>query len=233
MITLGINRTPHNGSLALLKNNEVIFFIESERLSNIKYDKLNIQAIHKIKNYVDHIDNLVLSGLTPTGTYGSWDHTETYKIIIAGLNKTFAKNNFNIYDFWDNHHAVHAATAFYNSGFKKALCFVKDGMGSDYDIKHVDFVEGTKGRENGSCFIMEYPSKIKIIEKSILVNFELKENKVDIGNNVFLTNSISEAHAFELVSEKFGFFSLDAGKIMGMSAYGKKIQMKNKYIKII
>ena len=50
MITLGINRTPHNGSLALLKNNEVIFFIESERLSNIKYDKLNIQAIHKIKN---------------------------------------------------------------------------------------------------------------------------------------------------------------------------------------
>ena len=95
-------------------------------------------------------------------------------------------------------------------------------MGSDYPIKNNNFIEGTMGRENGSYFIMEYPSKIEIIEKSILVNFELKADRVDIENNVFLTNSISEAHAFELVSEKFGFFVLDAGKVMGMSAYGKK-----------
>jgi hypothetical protein len=37
-----------------------------ERISGNKYDMAMFSAIDKIKNYVDHIDHLVLSGVTKT-----------------------------------------------------------------------------------------------------------------------------------------------------------------------
>ena len=221
MITLGINRSSHNGSVALLKNNEVVFYIESERLSNIKYDHHVFQAIQKIKEYTTYIDNLVLTGMSPTTTYDGFAVTDAYSATVLGLNKTFLEHGFNVYDFWDSHHAMHAATSFYNSGFNKALCVVKDGMGSNFDIKNSKFLNYS-GREISSSFIMEYPSLIQIIEKTIIVPTETNNTKIDVGNNIFITNSVSEGMAFEVISKKFGFNELDAGKIMGMSSYGKK-----------
>jgi carbamoyltransferase len=224
MITLGINRGNHHGSVALLKNNEVIFFIESERLSNIKYDKHVFQAIQKIKEYTTYIDNLVLTGMSKATNYEKFASTDAYTATVLGLNKTFLNHPFVVYDFWDKHHAIHAATSFYNSGFEKALCIVKDGMGSDFFIKNDKFPNGF-GREIGSSFIMEYPSSIKIIEQLVIVTketIETNNTKVDVGNNVFITNSVSEGGAFEIISEKFGFNVLDAGKVMGMSSYGKE-----------
>jgi carbamoyltransferase len=222
MITVGISRSTHNGSIALLKNNEVIFFIESERLSNIKHDKYIFQAINKIKDYTTYIDNLVLTGMTVSSNYESYDQIDAYSAAIVGLNKTFKDHGFNTYDFWSNHHAMHAATSFYNSGFKKALCIVKDGMGSDYYLNEIINEDYFLGREIGSSFIMEYPATISMVEQNIITPYKLKESKVKIKDNIFITNSISEGNAFELVSEKFGFTPMDAGKVMGMSAYGKK-----------
>jgi len=221
MITLGISKSSHNGSVALLKNNEVIFYVESERLSNIKYDKHVFQAIQKIKEYTTYIDNLVLTGMSPTTTYDGFAVTDAYSATVLGLNKTFLDHGFNVYDFWDNHHAIHAATSFYNSGFNKALCIVKDGMGSNFNIKNSKFLNYS-GREISSSFIMEYPSLMKTIEQTVIVPTETNNTKIDVGNNIFMTNSVSEGMAFEVVSKKFGFHELDAGKVMGMSSYGKK-----------
>lgn len=221
MITLGINRTNHHGAVALLKDNEVIFFIESERLSNIKYDRSVFQAINEIKKYTNYIDNLVLTGVEPTQKYESFITNNVYTAMVLALNKSFLDHDFMVYDYWFNHHAMHAATAFYNSGFEDALCIVKDAMGSDYYFNTKEISNGY-GRESSSSFIIKYPAEIETIDKKIISSFKLENNLTDIGNNVFITNSVSEGTAFDTVSEKFGLGFMAAGKLMGMSSYGKE-----------
>ncbi len=76
MIILGINKTTHNGSVALLKDGELLFHLEGERLSNIKHDKFQFQALSKIKDYVDHVDHIVLSGFSPTLVYDKYIHNK-------------------------------------------------------------------------------------------------------------------------------------------------------------
>ena len=221
MITLGINRTNHHGAVSLLKDNEVIFFIESERLSNIKYDRNVFQAINEIKRYTTYIDNLVLTGMTPTQKYESFVTDNVYVAMVVSLNKSFWDHGFMVYDYWDSHHAMHAATAFYNSGFENALCVVKDAAGSDYYFNTEEFPNGY-GRESSSSFIIKYPAEITTIDKKIISSFELKNNPTNIGDNVFITNSVSEGTAFDLTADKFGLGFMSAGKLMGMSSYGKE-----------
>jgi carbamoyltransferase len=220
MIILGINRTPHNGSIALLKNNEVVLFIESERLSNIKHDHNVFQAIAQIKKYTDHIDYLVLSGFNSPQQHEYFTNKDPYSLSILGLNKTFLTYGFKTFDVSYNHHAVHALTAFYNSGFKTALCIVKDGLGSFYKINNLNYPD-LDGREINSSFLIEYPAKVNIVQQDIFVPFKIENKKVKIKDNTFITNSISEGFAFEVASEALGFNWYDAGKIMGMSPYGK------------
>ena len=132
MIIVGINKSSHNASVVLMKDNEIIFHIESERLSHIKYDKFPFMAMSKIKDYVDHVDVIALAGFLDSIPYDDGKFDNVYKSYILGLNKTFYNNKQNIktYDFGKYHHATHAAIAFYNSGFDEALCVVKDGAGS-------------------------------------------------------------------------------------------------------
>ncbi len=222
MIILAVSRGNHDASVALLKDEEVLFHIHAERLSNIKYDSLPFQAISKIKDYVDHIDFLVLTGLEKTTKYDVNKTIDAYTAHVMGLNKTFYDHKFEVIDLWDKHHEVHAATAFYNSGFDSALCVVKDGFGSDFYFNNNVYSKGTYGIEIGSSFIMSYPSNIELVRKHIQFNNKnTKQIKEYIHEKIFLSNSISEAAAFERTAKAFGFRSFDAGKIMGMSAYGK------------
>jgi carbamoyltransferase len=217
MIIAGIN-VSHNASVALLKDGELLFSLEGERLSNIKYDFYPFQAISKIKDYVDHVDVVVLTGLTISSDYdvGVRD-TDAFSAHILGLNKTFSQNTFVKYDLGSMHHEMHASTAFYNSGFKEALCIVKDGMGSFLP----EVIPGIFARENGSAFVMTYPNNIEVVEKHLMTPYSLPNPKHWISNNEYITNSFSEANAYEITAELCGFTYHDAGKVMGMSAYGK------------
>lgn len=221
MIILSVSRGNHDASVALLKDNEILFHIHAERLSNIKYDSFPFQAIAKIKDYVDHIDFLVLTGLEKTTNYDVHKKIDAYTAHVMGLGKTFYEHSFNIIDFWFRHHDIHAATAFYNSGFDSALCIVKDGAGSDFYFNNNFYEPGTYGVEIGSAFTMQYPSHIDLIQKHVKFNKNFQQTKEYINEKVFLSNSISEATAYERTAKAFGFTVFDAGKIMGMSAYGK------------
>lgn len=55
MITLGIHIGPHDSSVALLNDANVIFHLQGERLSNIKYDYNAVQVL----NYVKTIQNIL------------------------------------------------------------------------------------------------------------------------------------------------------------------------------
>lgn len=217
MNILGISRV-HNSAVTLLKNGELQLHLENERLSNIKYDGFPFQTVQIIPKYTDKIDHLVLAGVGKTVPAECYDSTwDMYSIMISHLGKSFFNfTNRKTYDFWQHHHLLHAACAFYNSGFKEALCIIEDGMGSEYYINDLRFLEGTYGRENSSSFLASYPCNFQLVEKEVIVPFDC-----DLWiDNVRLTDSPSPALAFAKTSQKFGFHELDAGKVMGMAPYG-------------
>ena len=220
MINVGVSRV-HNSSIALLKDGELIFHIENERLSNIKYDAYPFVAISQLPRYVDYVDNICLAGVAKTPPVEIFKSTDAYTTTIAQLNKTFFDREKTTYDLWEYHHQLHASCAFYNSGFEKAICIIKDGMGSDFAINHPNFLNGSAGREISTTFVAEYPAKFEMIDKHVMVPFVC--NTV-IDGKIRISNNAGEGLAFQKVSEYYGFHSLDAGKVMGMSSYGKDDQ---------
>ena len=120
MIILGVSRGRHDGSATLLIDNKVVYHLESERLSNFRHDRYAFQVIEKIKNYVDHVDYIVLTGLEKNPKYTNEDPADSldpYTCYVLGLGKSFCENGVQEADLWDRHHEIHASTAFYNSGF--------------------------------------------------------------------------------------------------------------------
>jgi carbamoyltransferase len=222
MNIVGINGSSHNASVVLMKNDEIIFHLESERLSHIKYDNFPFLAMSKIKEYVDHVDIIAFSGFNNTHPYDYGKVANVYQAYIFGLHKTFNdySENTRFYDFGPQHHAMHASCAFYNSGFTDSLVVVKDAAGSV--IKSQNSLEQHMiGRESSSFFLMEYPYESKLIKQHQTVPFKLHNETKWISDEIYQTNSVSEGSAFDLYAEASGFTSHDAGKIMGMSAYGK------------
>lgn len=217
MINVGISRA-HNSSLALVEDGELILHIENERLSNIKYDNCPFSIIQKLPEYVKHVDNICLAGVTKTNPADSFSMYDAYSLAILTLNKSFMNHKTSIYDLWDKHHLMHSFCAFYNSGFDRALCIVKDGVGSEVFFNKDD--KNYLGREGGTTtFILEYPSLYQLIDKLVVVDFECDMN---LSPEIKVSNVPSEGTLFEYFADKFGFNVLESGKVMGMSAYGQE-----------
>lgn len=210
MDIFGINRV-HNSSLSQIKDGEIVFHLENERLSGIKYDQY---PFHLIDNLSEKIETLCIAGVGKTVPGECFTDDDMYSLYAKHRQKN---KNITTHDMWDKHHQLHAAQAFYNSGFENALCIVKDGMGSEYEIKDKRFTPGTYGREISSTFLASYPANFKLIDKHVAVPFDCN---VIVDNVVRVSNHLSEAMAFQKVSLLFGFHTLDAGKVMGMAPYG-------------
>jgi carbamoyltransferase len=217
MNIVGVSRV-HNSAVALIKDGELVFHLENERLSNIKYDAYPFLTLAKLPEFVDHVDEIGIAGVGATVPAECFTDHDVYSVYITRLNKNFFKHNqTGSYDLWAEHHKLHAACAFYNSGFETAACLIKDGTGSEYYINDPRFSKGSFGREIKTTLLASYPAEFKLIDKQIAVPFP---TDVIVDSVVRVTNSVSEAHAFQLVSKFFGFHVLDAGKVMGMASYG-------------
>ena len=215
-VCIGVSRV-HNSAVCLLKDGEILFHIENERLSNIKYDAYPFHALSKITQYVDHVDNICIAGVGPTVPAETFTDHDIYTTFITRLNKNIHNQKIEVYDLWNHHHKLHAACAFYNSGFSEALCIIKDGMGSEYPLQGKIFKDGSYGRESFSAFIGSYPAEFELVENHIVFPFRGEAQY----NNTYVSDHLSEAMAFQITSQHFGFHVLDAGKVMGMAAYGK------------
>ena len=217
MYTVGVNRG-HNASTTLLKEGEVLFHLENERLSNIKYDWYAFNSLSKIKDYTNSVDHIAIAGLTGTVKADVYSENDLYTTVIRNQHRSFLDNQISISDMGLIHHQLHAASSFYNSGLAEAVCIVKDGMGSDYQIKHFRFSPNSYGRENGSVFIAQYPDTFDLVENHILFPHD---EKIKINEKTIVSNNVSEAYAFNTVAKYLGYHGLDAGKVMGLSSYGK------------
>jgi carbamoyltransferase len=219
VIILGIHLGNHDSSIALLKNEKILFHLQGERLSNIKYDENTMQALLEIKKYVEYVDHIAITGLD-----GYEKFCDQYVYQVKHLSNTFLNHDTKVHKFFNNHHEIHAATAFYNSGFDNALCVVIDGVGSRYDVE----IGSDKffGHETYSSFIASYPNNFDLVERQITTIAGPSSGKTWVDDKTYITQSFSEANAFEHVALKLKFTPQDAGKVMGLSSYGKENNIK-------
>ena len=116
------------------------------------------------------------------------------KSLISSLDINIAKKMYphaKLYDYRHEHHMCHAASAFYNSGFDDAIAIVVDANGS----------KTNDGIEIESVY--DIPSW-KLLHRKYFT-----EEDVGIGK------------LYQQTCVNYGFDPEDAGKVMGMAAYGK------------
>ena len=80
----GISRG-HNASVCLLKDGEIVFAIEEERLSRYKYDGAPYAAIELIRDYTDKIDYLVVAHTQPDESYVDYRGGSVYTALAMKL----------------------------------------------------------------------------------------------------------------------------------------------------
>lgn len=228
----------HNGGVCLLKDGEIVFSIEEERLSRQKYDGGPFASMMKILDYTDKLDYLVIAHTTPKETAGKIDFSgeDMYTGFARkiGLIDRTEKDRFNhpqVIDLSHIHHKLHAACAFYRSGFDKAVAVIVDGAGTFIDLQFGN--EVITAWETESIFECSYPDNFKTLYKHLGLR-EAKPNAV-IENfssdrygeekethECVITDGAGIVKVYEAVTEYCGFNAIEAGKTMGLFPYGNK-----------
>jgi carbamoyltransferase len=190
---LGIN-TSHNGSVCVLVDGKVDFFLEEDRITRKKHDSIPLKLLSFLSSKYN-IDEIAVSGL----------YLFPFKTDELSLNLLITKffPNLKTTYLLDQHHLTHAATAFFNSQYEESLCVVADGSGSEiYES------DGSLKFETESIYKFSSKTPPIPIYKSYRTNN--KENDL-----------LSFTKVYEVLSWELGFGFLEAGKTMGLSSYGK------------
>jgi len=200
--------TGHNASTCLLKNGEIVFYIEEERLSREKYDDSPYLGLLKILEYTDKLDKLAISNGPP---YTNSIESNPFAILAkkVGLIKSFNQVFTN-----STHHAYHAASGFYTSGFDKAVCVVIDAAGTFIEMDK----SGNAGVEIESIYLAEYPANIKCLYKRLGNTFNKEPSRIQ--ENHFVSEP-GIAAMYSGLSMALGFSNMECGKAMGLASYGK------------
>lgn len=232
----GITRG-HNGGVCLLKNGEVVFATEEERYTRRKYDGGPFAAMLKIKEYTDRLDYLVIAHTQSlVDTAGMIDFTgdDVYTGLARKLklidNKTPSYNkpgmqHPQVIDFSHMHHRLHAACAFYRSGFDSAVAVIVDGAGTF--IPMATDQGATWGWEVETLFECNYPAEFKTIYKHIgmkeatSTQIEHLEVQGEHYDSV-ISDRAGIVKVYEAVTEYCGFQAIEAGKTMGLFPYGEE-----------
>ena len=139
-----------------------------------------------------------------------------------------------VYSFYKSHHLLHAAKAFYDSGFENSYVFVVDGRGSSFNLSN-----GEAAYETSSVYFFESPNNFKCLYKKCFTNSKINEslklnlnyehdhyfniNPLSLNENTIIeiTDQNDLGHFYSMTSRHFNFFN-EEGKLMGLSAYGKE-----------
>ncbi len=231
----------HNGATCLLKDGEIVFMLEEERLSRHKYDGGPLAGMVTALNYTDKVDYLVVAHTQSLAdTAGKIDFTgdNMYTGFARKLGLINRKQNIydhpQVIDYSQIHHKLHAAAAFYRSGFDKAVAVIADGAGTFAPM-------GFNGARNEERQIMtyetesiidcEYPYNFKnvwkhhghaeninpILIRDFVTKDQLGEDKFDI----IFSDRAGITKAYEAITEYCGFSAIEAGKTMGLAPYGE------------
>lgn len=242
----GITRG-HNAAICLLKDGEVVFAMEEERLSRHKYDGGPYACMVKILEYTDKLDYLVVAHTGPL-VDGSGRNLVDYSMddVYTGLarklgliDRDWDKDQFDgdfadmnkrhpqVIDLGFMHHKLHAACAFYRSPFDSATAVIVDGAGTYMSVN----IDG----ENQTIWELETLIECKKPNEFTTVwkhaggqgSFRhIKQVTTPDGNNkesfeMIIDDACGIVKTYEAVTQWCGWSSIEAGKTMGLSAYGK------------
>ena len=231
----------HNSGVCLLKDGKIVFSIEEERLSRVKYDGGPYASMVKILEYTDKIDYLVVAhtqSLKDRST-GRVDYNgdDVYTGLARKLGLIDKKGTLKspehpqVIDLSHIHHKLHAALAFYRSGWEDAAAVIVDGAGTFIPATHSaghqmtvfetetifdcaypnDFVTKYKHygtSENCQCaYIPAYPSD--------------SMGEPGSTHEAVFSDSAGIVKVYEAVTQYCGFSAIEAGKTMGLFPYGK------------
>jgi len=222
----------HNAGVCLLKNDEIVFSIEEERFSRQKYDGGPYASMMKILEYTDRLDYLVVAHTqTLKDSAGHVDYTgdDVYTGLARKLGlierKCDIHNHPQVIDLSTQHHKLHAACAFYRSGFETAAAVIVDGAGTFIPLKVMD--ETTVGWETETVFQCSPPHEFKTVYKHIGTrgpHWGSISETTDDDNHVYeaiVTDRAGIVKVYEAVTQYCGFSPIEAGKTMGLFPYGE------------
>ena len=157
----GISRG-HKASICLLKDGAVVFAVEEERLSRQKYDGGPYACMVKILEYTDKLDYLIIAHTQPDKSHVEFTGGDVYSGLARKLHLIDDKDKQVWHmDRW--HHKMHAACAFYRSGFESAVALVVDGAGTYIPMEINGEQEMTWELE--SIIDCSYPANFKTLSK--------------------------------------------------------------------
>lgn len=228
----------HNSGVCLMKDGEIVFAIEEERLTRHKYDGGPYASMVKILEYTDKLDYLVVAHTQLIGdTAGRVDFTgdDVYTGLARKLG-LIQRKDVDIYkhpqviDLSYMHHKLHSACAFYRSGFDDAVSVIVDGAGTFIQMSYNG--QPIWVNEVESIIDCGYPSEFKTLYKhygtkeAIPASFnpELPSDSFgEIGqtHEGWITDRAGIVKVYEGVTEYCGWSSIEAGKTMGLFPYGK------------
>ncbi len=227
----------HNAGLCLLKDGKVVVSIEEERLTRQKYDGGPYASMMLIKEYTDKIDYLVIAHTqTLNDTAGRVDYSgdDVYTGLARKMGLISRKeDNFKhpqVIDLSYIHHKLHAACAFYRSGWDDAVALIVDGAGTFTTV-------GYGGRplvvwEVESIIDCGYPSNFKTLYKHygtlepIPSSYYPECPSEPLGEHgetheAWISDRAGIVKVYEGITEYCGFSAIEAGKTMGLFPYGK------------
>lgn len=223
----------HNAGVCLLKDGEVVFSIEEERLSRHKYDGGPYASMVKILEYTDKIDYLVVAhtqSLQETAGRVDFTGDDVYTGLARKLGLIDRKANLyqhpQVIDMSSMHHRLHAACAFYRSGFETATAVIVDGAGTFIPMRVGE--EDTIGWETETIFKCSYPNNFDTVHKHVGLRgpsagsiLKAQEND-DKEYDAVVSETAGIVKVYEAVTQYCGFNAIEAGKTMGLFPYGKE-----------
>jgi len=206
MIHLCVN-AHHDSSVTIVKDNVVIAHILEERFTHIKHKGPPMMALDQIENYIDSFDKISFTHLHHK--YADFNHILAFLQYISKVKSPDTLCS----EVHSDHHDLHAICGFFHSGFEDAVVVVIDGAGSTYSC----------GKENQTIYDCDQEN-LNIIERDIVGSGEPVHDifGYPIPDYVRKKTFIGAGYAYASVTEACGFYALDCGKTMGLSAYGKE-----------
>jgi carbamoyltransferase len=228
----------HNSGICLLKDGEIVFSIEEERLTRAKYDGGPLASIVKILEYTDKLDYLVIAhtqSLADTAGKIDYSGDDIYTGLCRKLGlidrDSRGQSHPQVIDLSRIHHKVHAACAFFRSGFEQAVAVVVDGAGTFIPLGSGDQQPET-GYEVETIVNCDYPSEFKTMFKHIgmrgpnvaayIPEFDSSAYNEEGTHECLITDRAGITKVYEAVTHYCGFTAIEAGKTMGLFPYGKE-----------
>jgi len=217
----------HNASTCLLKDGQIVFSVEEERLTRLKADGSPMLGLLKVLEYTDKVDYIAISYPGDDRPVIEYTREHIYHGMARklGLVSAYDENvkRSQYLDYTDQHHLAHATCAYYNSGFESAAVVVVDSAGSEINLSFKDennkFVKGYEIESIYNFSNDEYNTLYKKYGSQAVQVIPTISFRNGCETVIDFTAGIGKA--YDAVTDYLGFSLRDCGKTMGLAPYGK------------